>query len=256
MNRYVRAIVRNDAAIAVRQPALYVMFFAIPLVVMSFLVPTYGQLLQDQGRPWANGSELVVPGMAVMFGFFVMSLAGHTVLDEYRDETWTRLRALPARPLDILTAKVVTPLAVALAQQVLLLATGVVVFDMGVRGPAAALVLVSVAFALLLAGLGIVVISLARSAQQVSLMSNISLLVLGGLGSAFAPPDLMPAWTQAAARATPGFWAIEAYRGVILDGDGVGDVLGPVAVLLAWAGVAAVLGVARFRSDVRKGRLR
>lgn len=150
----------------------------------------------------------------------------------------------------------VTPLAVALTQQVLLLTAGVVVFDMTVRGPILALVLVSVAFALMLAGLGIVVTALARTPQQVSLMSNLSLLVLGGLGSAFAAPDLMPAWTRTAARGTPGFWAIEAYRGVILDGDGIGDVLGPVAVLLAWAVGAAALGVSRYRADVRRGRLR
>lgn len=255
MNRYIVNIARNDIAISIRQPALYVMFFAIPILVMSFLVPTYGQLLQDQGRPGTNGSELVVPGMAVMFGFFVMSLAGIVVLDEYRDETWTRLRALPARPLDILVAKVVTPLTVALSQQVLLFTAGVLIFDMSVRGPVLALALISVAFGLMLAGLGIVVIAVARTAQQVSLMSNISLLILGGLGSAFAPPDLMPGWTQTVAKITPGFWAIEGYRGVILDGDGVGDVVGPVAVLLTWAVLGTVLGVTRYRNDIRRGRL-
>lgn len=255
MNRYIVNIARNDAAMSIRQPSLYVMFFAIPILVMSFLVPTYGQVLQDQGRPWANGSELVVPGMAVMFGFFVMSLAGFLVLNEYGDETWTRLRALPARPLDILTAKVVTPLTIALTQQALLFTAGVLLFDMSVRGPVLALVLISGAFGLTLAGLGIFVMAVARTAQQISLLSNISLLVLGGMGAAFAPPDLMPAWAQTAAQVTPGYWAIEAYRGVILDGDGVGDVVGPVAVLLAWAALGTFVGVTRYRNDIRRGRL-
>lgn len=248
-------IARNDLAVSVRQPALYVMFLAIPIVVISYLVPTVGALLRARGYASANGSELVVPGMTVMFGFFVLTLAGHSVLTEYQDETWARLRALPARPMDILVGKTITPLTMALAQQVLLFAGGVFIFDMEIKGPKIALVVIGASFAILVAGLSIAVIAVARTFQQVSLFANVSMLVLGGLGSAFAPPELMPGWARAIAPYTPGYWTIDAYRGVILDGKGVGDVLGQIGVILGWATVAVVVGIARYRNDARQGRL-
>jgi len=56
-------------------------------------------------------------------------------------------------------------------------------------------------------------------------------------------------WARAVAPATPSYWAMRGFRSVILDGDGIGDVVAPVVALLAFAAVFALIAAVRFRFD-------
>ena len=69
-------ILRND-------PWFLVIMFGMPLVVMPLLKDTIGLSLVSSGFEGATGAELVVPGQAVLFGFFVGGSAGFCVFREH-----------------------------------------------------------------------------------------------------------------------------------------------------------------------------
>ena len=80
-------------------------------------------------------------------------------------------------------------------------------------------------------------------------------MALGGLGGGFVPVESLPDWIEPIAPISPVYWAMEGYRTAILDGGGVGDVLGPLAVLLAFTAVFAGIALWRLKLDAPEAHL-
>lgn len=77
-------------------------------------------------------------------------------------------------------------------------------------------------------------------------------MLLGGLGGAVMPLEVLPGWVQTIAPFTPAYWAMRGHRSIFLEQGGLAEVALPAAVLLAAAGVLAVLATTRFRVDETK----
>src|SRR4051812_34056360 len=109
-----------------RQLPLLIGAVVMPLVVMVFLQPTFRLALKQSGYPSANGAEQAVPGVAVMFSFFLVGLVALAFLREHGFGTWDRLRASPASSGQIILGKL-GPLAVTAAvQQATLFGVGII----------------------------------------------------------------------------------------------------------------------------------
>jgi ABC-2 type transport system permease protein len=217
----------------------------IPGAMIIFLEPLFR-------APGVSGAQQVVPGLSVVFALFLIGYIGFGVFREHGFGTWERLRASPASPLEIMVAKVVPSIVVALVQQVALFAAGFVLLDLVVAGSLLGLVAVGVALSLCLVAFGILCAAWLRSSQQLNALSGVAAMLLGGLGGGFAPVAMLPAWVQAVAPLTPGYWAVRGYRDVIVDGAGLAGVLLPVGILLAFAVGATALALRRFRIDETK----
>jgi ABC-2 type transport system permease protein len=86
--------------------------------------------------------------------------------------------------------------------------------------------------------LGIGASTLARSPAQLSAAGDVFALLTTVLGGALVPVNLLPGWMRAVAPASPGYWALDAYRSALV---GTPAQLGrPLAML----GVFALIGVA------------
>jgi ABC-2 type transport system permease protein len=83
-------------------------------------------------------------------------------------------------------------------------------------------------------------------------VSNLLMLVFAALGGALALTSTLPHWARTIAPAIPSHWAMQASTDVILKGKGIGSVLGPTGVLLAFAVGFLVLASVRFRPTDRK----
>src|SRR5688500_4117576 len=151
-----------------------------PLVMMAFLITVAKRKHIDQGYEGVNGSEQVVPGMAVMFACFMTGQAAFQFFREHAYGTWERLRASQARPMEILMGKALAPVAILLAQQVLLILAGMALFGLRIEGMPLTLLPVIVAYAFALVGLGLVMATFCKSSQQVNLISGILAMVLSG----------------------------------------------------------------------------
>ena len=78
-----------------------------------------------------------------------------------------------------------------------LFAAGVVGADLVIRGSVLALATVSAALVASVLGMGVMVMALCSTQQQVALVQMVGTMLAAGLGGAFTPPSLMPEFAQA-----------------------------------------------------------
>ncbi|MGQ0825912.1 MAG: ABC transporter permease [Actinomycetota bacterium] len=246
------AIARHDALVLRGDPFPIVVLLLIPLAVMAFLKPASRLVLTAQGIPGTNGAEHAVPGMTVMFAFFVVSTVAFAFFRDHGWRTWERVRASRATPTEILVGKVVPVLVLAVVQQVVLLTLGGLIYGIHVRGSVVALAMVVCALALCLVTLGLMLSAYCNTQQQVNSVAQVGAIVFGGLAGALSPFALLPGWARAIAPATPTYWAMRGFRSVILDAEGMRGVILPTSVLLSFATVFAILAVRRFRLEENK----
>jgi ABC-2 type transport system permease protein len=248
----VTALIRQDVRLQVRDPAPLIVRTVMPLLIMSFMQPLFRTALRADHVAGANGAEQSVPGMAVMFTFFLVNLVGFAVFREHGWNTWDRLRAGLARPGELLIGRIVVPLAVAVLQLAVVFAVGGLIFDLHVRGSYLDLVPVGVALALCVVMFGMALVSLCRTVSQLAVFANLAALLFAGLGSALTPLSALPGWARTVAPAVPSYWAMRGFTTVVLHGGGPRAVLLPVGVLVGFAAVFAAVTLVFFRFDHRK----
>lgn len=250
--RSTAVVARHELRLFRCEPGQIAQMLVAPVVMIAFLTPAFEPAMRAAGHTSATGAEHAVPGMVTMFSFFAAGLVGFAFFREHGWGTWNRLRASQARPFEIAAGKATPPVLLVLTQQAALFVLGVTVFGLHIRGAVAGVVLVSVALTLCLTVLGVLFAAVLRSSQQLNTVSNLTVMVLAGLGGAFTPISVLPGWAQALAPLTPTFWAMEGYRTVILDGAGVAAVALPCGVLLAFAAGFTAVAVRRFSFDETK----
>jgi ABC-2 type transport system permease protein len=220
--------------------------------VAAFTVPIYRATLAEAGLRGATGADQAVPGMAALFGFFVVQFLGLAFFRDHGWGVWDRLRASPAGTAGILLGKVAVAALVMAAQQVVIFTVGALLLGVRFRGSLFALALISVAFTVCLLAFGLAVVSVCHSMQQLSVVVNVGSLLFAGVGGALVPLAVLPAWLSVIGRTTPIYWAMRGFDAVILDGGGVTSVLLPVGLLVVETVVLLVVAVSRFRVDETK----
>ncbi|MDJ1130774.1 ABC transporter permease [Streptomyces iconiensis] len=248
----ITALVRQDFRLLARDPAPLVVRTVMPLLIMGFMLPLFRAALRADDVPDANGAEQAVPGMAVMFLFFLVNIVGFAMFREHGWNTWDRLRASPARSVELLAARLVVPLLTAVVQLAVIFGAGALLFGLRVSGSYAALAVVGVPLALCVVMVGMALVALCRTISQLSVIANILALVFAGLGGALTPQSALPDWAGPLAPGVPSYWAMRGFSAVILDGGGVSAVLLPAGVLCAFAAGLGAVTLAFFRADQRK----
>lgn len=247
-----RVILAHELRLARRDPLPIMVLIIFPVITMAFLKPAFQPALVQAGHTGANGAEQVVPGQAMISGFFVVSLISNTFFMEHSLNTWDRLRVSHAASLEIILGKSLPRIAMSIAQFVVIFAAGVWLFDLNIRGNAVALVPLILAIALCLTMLGVAVTAVFRTAQQAQAFAIVGMVLFGALGGALVPFDVLPDWAQAIAPATPTYWGMKGFESVILDGKGFDGIASPVAALMGMALLFLVVALRRFRFDERK----
>jgi ABC-2 type transport system permease protein len=222
-----------------------------PAILMMIFLPIARDGLREAGFPSANGAEQVVPGMTVGFGLFLLGMVAFGFMSERTWGTWDRLRASRARPAEIVVGKLLPAFGLALAYQLTLFVIGVVFFGLRVHGRVFALVLTAPAFGACIVAMGIFVAAVARTAQQINVVSNICGLGMSALGGAYVPASLLPGWARAVAPLTPTYWAVRGFRVGLLPGYTAATGLRAVGVLTAIAVVFGVAAASRLRAEAR-----
>lgn len=251
-SRRLGVILAHEGRVLRRDPLPIMVLIVFPIIMMAFLEPAFRPALVQAGYPSASGAEQVVPGQAAMSAFFIVSLVTFAFFYEFAWATWDRLRASPASSLEIVLGKAIPRVAMALAQFVVVLGAGVVLFDLHIRGDVIALIPLVLTFSICLVLLGVAVTAICRTAQQASSFSYAGMVLFGSIGGALVPISVLPDWARTIAPVTPTYWVMRGFRSVILDGRGLGAVAAPVVVLLAMAALFGVIALSRLRFDETK----
>jgi ABC-2 type transport system permease protein len=243
------ALAVNELRLLRNDPVPAVVLVAMPIVLMVLLTPALSLALAAEGHLGASGAEQSVPGMICVFSFFGVALVGFALFREHGWRTWVRLRAAGLSSASAVAGLLAVPAGLLAVQHVVLLATGVVFLDLEVTSSWWALIPISLTFIALVLTMGLAAAAVLGTIQQLNAVTNLGAMVLGGLGGGFVPVSTLPGWLQPLAPISPAYWAMRAYRAVLLEGQPRGAVLTSVAVMAAVAVAFAGIAIARLRLD-------
>lgn len=251
--RRIMTVTRHEVRILRRDPAPLVVLVLMPLLIVTFLKPAFASILAQEGFRSANGSEQAIPGITVMFSFFVVAIGGMMLYREHGWRTWDRLRAAGARTGEVVVGKLLPLVLLLLVQFGLVFAAGRLFFGFRLHGSPWGAVLVWAGLAACLLALTAMMFALCRTDQQMVALVNITTMLFGGLGGGLVPVASLPGWAHALSPATPSYWAISGFRSLALSPAGIGTPLRSAGVLLCFAAGFAVISALRLRAEDRKG---
>ncbi|MBC6447351.1 ABC transporter permease [Actinokineospora xionganensis] len=240
------AMVRHNIRIRLRDPGQMISYIAMPMVLMIVLKPLYVRAVE-------GGATQVVTGLLVMFSVFAIAIAGSSIMVERQWQTWDRLRASNASATEMLLGKVIPIFVVMVAQQSILLTYGCLVIGLPMPPSLGYLALAILVWAFALLAIGAALATIARSLGELGVISDVGALVLSSMGGALVPLSIMPGWAQAAAHASPGYWALSLMQAAV-RGDGAAMVL-PTVILLALGVLAGTFAVRRLTRGWGRTRL-
>jgi len=245
--RRTSAILFHELRLLTRDPLPVMILVVFPLLLMAFLKPMFALALSTHGYPGANGAEQVVPGEAVINGFYIVGMTSFAFFVEYGWNTWDRLRASDATSPEIIIGKALPFVAISIGQFLVIFAIGIPLFHLHSHGPLPALIPLVATFALCLVTLGVMITSVCHTVQQVSALAFGGLVLFGALGGALVPLEVLPGWAHAAAPATPTYWVMRGFGSVILTGHSFSAIVLPCSILIGMSLAFVAVSLRRFR---------
>jgi len=191
------------------------------------------------------GFEQAVPGITVMFTLLVLLTSGSVLLVLEREGGL--LRRLASAPLSrgtVLLGKWGGRLSLGLIQLAFAMVLGTVLFHMRWGPNLPMLLVVLVTYAALVAFLGILLGSLARTSGQAVAIGVLASNFLAALGGCWWPIEIVPEWMQKLALLLPTGWAMNALHKLVSFGDPASAVL-PHLLVTAAAAIVAGWGATR-----------
>ena len=199
---------------------------------------------RDDALP--TGFNYTAPANLVLF-VFITSLAGAAGLIEARRlGVIRRMLATPTTTSTILFGEALSRFAVALLQGMIIFVVGWLVFGVDWGDPPAALLLV-VTFALVGTGVGMLLGSVLRNAEQATSIGPPVGIALGMLGGCMWPLAIVPEPMRVVGHLFPQAWAMDAFIALIARNTGLGGITRELAVLAAFAAVLLSLAIWRLR---------
>ena len=190
-------------------------------------------------EPEEGNFDYTAPSNLVLFTFVNTVMAGALLALDRQRGIVRRLLATPHGTGTILAGIGAAKLGIALVQSVLVLAIGALLFDVDWGTPVAYVPLI-VLFAMVSAAVGLLVGSLARDPDQAAAVAVPAAIGLGMLGGCMWPLEIVPPLMRAIGHVAPHAWAMDAWRDLVFDHRGLGDIAVELAVL---AGFTVVLGL-------------
>ena len=196
------------------------------------LVP--GEAATQQLSPAAA----LVAGQTGLFLLFTVSFGVLGLIEERQNGTLARLRSMPMTPWVIVAAKALVSFVLGVVATSVLLTVGGAMFDVDFGSPVPVGVIV-VSVVLAATSVMFLVVRVARTAEQANVAASIVALVLGIGGGAFTPIS-----ASGALGTLLDLNPIAAFMrglGITAGGGGLPDITVPVAIMLGFAAVMAVL---------------
>ncbi|HVN29345.1 MAG TPA: ABC transporter permease, partial [Candidatus Binataceae bacterium] len=190
--------------------------------------------------------------MLIMLSVLAIALPASALVREREHGTIEQLLVSPIEPWELLLAKIAASTIVLIFGA--LLATFCLLipyFHVPVRGSLGLFFACAAIFVFTMSGLGLVVAALCRTMPQVSMMTLIVMAPIIFLSGAWTPPEAMPGWLAEATVLSPLRWFNEIAFAIFLRGASFGDLLRPLAIMIALGAIFFVWGATQFRRHFR-----
>lgn len=219
------------------------------------------QTTQGQGhQPVSVDSSNAIYGTNAQFiDFFVPGIISVAVwqlttiltliafVGERTSGTLFRLLASPLKESELVAGYALAFGAIGAAQSAVLLAVGVLLFNVTIVGDVFLAFWVIVLLAIVSEGLGILLSSLARREAQAVQFIPFIIMPAFLLSGVFWPIEAIPEWLRPVSYLIPVTYAVDAVRSVTLRGWGLDKIYPDVVALLIFAGIFLVLATILLR---------
>ena len=195
--------------------------------------------------PYAHSS----PGMMAQFAIAGLISAATVLVIERKTRVLARMLTTTTGRVQILAGHLLTMFLMIFAQFMVLTLFGDLILGLDYyHQPWATLVMI-LATALFAASLGMLIATLAKNEEQVIVLTLLPMFVLSALGGAWMALELMPASMQKIGHFSPVAWIMDGFKGILIRGWGLNEVLLPAGVLLLFAAACLGFSVWKFRFE-------
>jgi ABC-2 type transport system permease protein len=202
-------------------------------------------------NPGLKTSAIMVPGLMGVVLVFVGTIATALgVVRERQSGTLEQLAVMPFRARDVLFGKLLPYLGVAVVDLAVIVAVGVLLFDVPFNGSPLVFALGALLFLFVTVGVGVLISTVSETqgqAIQLAIMTMLPQVLLSGL---IFPLQAMAAGVRWIGYLLPLTYFVQVARGVMVRGAPFGALVLPLAMLAVLGAVVFGLSVARFRRDL------
>lgn len=190
-----------------------------------------------------------VPAWTLFAIFFIVISLSSNIIKEFQDGSFSRLMTMPCTYADYLLSKVIVYIFVCLAQFLLILLMGKLLFpvigleafDMHDKFIQCLTVVFCSSMAAI--GFGLLISAFATTHQQAAILGAVSVVLLSAIGGIWVPTFLMPKFLNSLSVVSPLNWGIEAFYGLILRDGSLVSVMKQCIMLLAFATVCFLIAI-------------
>jgi ABC-2 type transport system permease protein len=190
-----------------------------------------------------------IPGLiAVILMLISAMMTAITIAREKEMGTMEILLASPLKPIQIILGKVVPYMILSIVSALVVLALGMLVFEVPVIGSFALLLFEILLYIFLALTLGILISTFVDSQLTAMAMSGFVLMLPSILLSGFIfPIKNMPIALQIVANLMPPRWFIEITRTVMLKGGGLNEIWPNTLVLMGMSALFIFISIRKFK---------
>jgi len=195
-----------------------------------------------------------VAGTAILMLLFSVAGVGTSLLEEKENGTINRLLYSPLKGSTILYGKMLFAFFISILQLTAMFLFAWLVFhlDLSVNIPALILMIIATAFAV--SGLGIFLAAIARTRQQAQNLSTIIILVMSAIGGSMIPLFIMPAILQKIALLSVNYWGIQGFYDVFWRTLPLAAILPKILILMGIGLIMTLASIQLFKKRIRKWR--
>lgn len=190
----------------------------------------------------------IVPGLlGVVLTMTMVMITALAITRERESGTMENLLSMPTRPVEVLVGKIIPYILVGYIQVGLILVAGYFLFGVPMMGSLTLLLLVTFLFITANLAMGVTFSTIAenqRQAIQMAFFFFLPNILLSGFAFSFRG---MPDWAQMIGELLPLTHFLRIVRGILLKGNGLGDVVVDLWQIGLFTVVALVIGAKRYR---------
>jgi len=152
-----------------------------------------------------------VAGTAILMLLFSVAGMGASILEEKENGTINRLLYSPLNVSSILYGKMLFAFFISILQLTAMFLFAWLTFnlDLSINVPALILMIIATAFAV--SGLGVFLAAIAKTRQQAQNLSTIIILIMSAIGGSMIPLFIMPVILQKIAFLSVNYWGIQGF---------------------------------------------
>jgi ABC-2 type transport system permease protein len=196
-------------------------------------------------NPDINDLIFILPGLiALIMQNVMVAHSSIAVVRERELGTLEQLLATPARPMEMVLAKLIPGMVVAMLDMAFILTVGVVWFKLPFQGSVGLLAVLSILFTISGMGLGLLISAISKTQRQAQMFSTLLNLLTMLLTGFIYTRTTMPLWTQLAGDLIPLTYYLRIIRGIVTKGIGIEFLWPDTLALVIYSCIALLLAAA------------